>query len=67
LIPAPVKNSTKEVLNLVCPVLKSFPIKMPLVSLISFNPSTKVFWGEPLMKMQSSFRAAKAKIVDGAI
>lgn len=30
LIPAPVKKSIKAVLNLVCPVLKSFPTNIPL-------------------------------------
>lgn len=30
LIPAPVKKSIKAVLNLVCPVLKSFPTRIPL-------------------------------------
>ena len=41
-MPALVKKSMKEVLNLVCPVLKSFPISIPPTS-ASLSPFTKVF------------------------
>lgn len=66
MIPAESKKSTKLVLNLVCPVLKSFPTINPVVS-ISKRAGTKVFWGEPLMKDTPSRAAARAKIVDGEI
>ena len=64
LIPALVRKSMKEVLNFVCPVLKSFPIKSPGNG-ASLIPLTKVFWGDPLMKTQFYCIAARAKIVDG--
>lgn len=66
LIPAWVKKSTKFVLNLVCPVLKSFPIMNPRVSILS-KAGTKVFWGEPFIKETFSSKAARAKMVEADI
>lgn len=67
LIPADVKKSMKAVLNLVCPVLKSFPIRIPLDPGTWDKAGTNVFWGDPLIKTQFYSIAAIAKIMDGDI
>jgi hypothetical protein len=46
--------------------LKSLPINSPVKG-VSFNPGTKVFWGEPLINTQFYCNEANAKIVEGAI
>jgi len=65
-IPAFTKKSKKDVLNLVWPVLKSFPINSPGKG-ASLSPLTKVFCGDPFMNTQFYCREAKAKMVEGAI
>ena len=67
LIPAPVRNSINAVLNLVCPVLKSLPIKTPFDPGTFVNAEQRVFCGEPLIKTQFSYIAARAKIIEGDI
>lgn len=67
LIPADVKKSMKAVLNFVCPVLKSFPMRMPLDPGTLDRAGTNVFWGDPLIKTQFYSIAAIAKIIDGDI
>lgn len=43
-IPAPTKNSVNDVLNLVCPLLKSSPtINTPCYSASLITPGTRVF------------------------
>ena len=66
-IPAPVKKSMKAVLNLVCPVLKSFPIKIPVDPGTSVSALQIVFWGDPFKKTQFYSIAARAKIIEGDI
>jgi|JI8StandDraft_1071087.scaffolds.fasta_scaffold1296759_1 hypothetical protein len=57
----------KAVLNLVCPVLKSFPTKIP------FDPGTfakagqRVFCGDPFKNTQFYSIAARANIIEGEI
>jgi hypothetical protein len=65
-MPALVRKSMKEVLNLVWPDLKSLPMRRPGKG-DYLTPLTKVFWGEPLMKTQFYWSAARAKMVEGAI
>lgn len=66
-MPADVKKSINAVLNLVCPVLKSFPMRIPLDPGTWVRAGTNVFWGDPLIKTQFYSIAAKANIIDGDI
>jgi len=66
LIPAPTKYSTRHVLNLVYPVLKSSPVtKTPFYSAISITPGRIVFYELPLIKEHFSNTAAQANKVEG--
>lgn len=68
LIPAPTKYSTKHVLNLVYPVLKSSPAtNTPAFSANSITPGTIVFYGDPLINEHPSKQAAHANIVEALI
>mmetsp|Transcript_21119 Transcript_21119/g.49876 ORF Transcript_21119/g.49876 Transcript_21119/m.49876 type:complete len:250 (-) Transcript_21119:684-1433(-) len=65
LIPALTRKSTRTLFILVCPLLKSSPaIKTFFSRARSTTPGTKVFCGEPLMKVQPSKMEATAKMVD---
>lgn len=66
-IPAPVRKSMNAVLNLVCPVLKSFPTRIPFEPGILIRAGHNVFWGDPFKKTQFSYIAARAKIIEGEI
>lgn len=68
LIPAPTKYSTKQVLNLVYPVLKSSPAtNTPALSANSITPGTIVFYGDPLINEHPSNTAATANTVEALI
>lgn len=67
LIPALVRKSMNDVLNLVWPVLKSLPIRMPFEFGTYDKAGHKVFCGDPLINIQFSCMAAKANIIDGDI
>ena len=68
LIPAPTKYSTRHVLNLVYPVLKSSPAtNTPCFSANSITPGTIVFYGDPLMNEHPSRTAAHANTVEALI
>mmetsp|Transcript_1158 Transcript_1158/g.2620 ORF Transcript_1158/g.2620 Transcript_1158/m.2620 type:complete len:234 (+) Transcript_1158:2234-2935(+) len=65
LIPALTKKSTRTLFIFVCPLLKSSPAMKTFFSRASSTtPGTKVFWGDPLIKVDPSKIDAIAKIVD---
>ena len=61
MIPALTRKSVNDVLNLVWPVLKSSPIICILLLLASsITPGTKVFYGDPLIKLHPAKIVATA-------
>jgi hypothetical protein len=66
LIPADRRKSIKLVLNLVWPVLKSFPTMNPSVFIVK-TPGTNVFCGDPLINEAPSNSEAIANTVEAEI